>query len=104
MPTTCWTTWTGSAPGPPPSRELPSAPTCCCTASCFGFLVYNFRARGPARIFMGDCGSMFLGYMLSGLAVVAFCPAKPIPFDLRAAQCVLPLLIMAVPIFDTTLV
>ena len=74
------------------------------TAACLGFLVHNFRAREPARIFMGDCGSMFLGYVLSGLAVIAFCPAKPIPFDLRAAQCVLPLLIMAIPLFDTTLV
>ncbi len=74
------------------------------TASCLGFLVYNFRPRSPARIFMGDCGSMVLGYVLSGLAVVAFCPAKPIPLDLRAAQCVLPLLIMGIPLFDTTLV
>ena len=83
---------------------LPGVLSILVTASCLGFLVYNFRTRGPARIFMGDCGSMFLGYMLSGLAVIAFCPAKPIPLDLRAAQCVLPLLIMAIPIFDTSLV
>ncbi len=74
------------------------------TASCVGFLCFNFRASGPARIFMGDCGSMFLGFMLSGLAVIAFCPAAPMTLDHQAAQCLLPLLIMAVPIFDTTLV
>jgi UDP-GlcNAc:undecaprenyl-phosphate GlcNAc-1-phosphate transferase len=73
-------------------------------ASCLGFLVFNFRARGPARIFMGDCGSMFLGYMLSGLAVIAFCPTAPLPLMHRCAQCALPLLIMELPIFDTTLV
>ena len=32
-----------------------------------GFLVFNFN---PARIFMGDSGSLFLGYMLAALAVV----------------------------------
>jgi len=74
------------------------------TGSCLGFLCYNFRAHGPAKIFMGDCGSMFLGYMLSGLAVIAFCPVTPMPLDAQIARCVLPLLIMAVPIFDTTLV
>ncbi len=83
---------------------LPGVLSLLLTASCLGFLVYNFRARGPARIFMGDCGSMFLGYVLSGLAVIAFCPAVPIPLDLRAAQCLLPLLIMAIPLFDTSLV
>jgi len=72
--------------------------------SCLGFLWYNFRLRSPARIFMGDCGSMFLGFMLSGLAVLAFCPVAPMSLDRQAAQCVLPLLIMALPIFDTTLV
>jgi UDP-GlcNAc:undecaprenyl-phosphate GlcNAc-1-phosphate transferase len=74
------------------------------TASCLGFLAFNFRARGPARIFMGDCGSMFLGFILAGLAVIAFCPVTPMSLDRQAAQCALPLLIMAMPIFDTTLV
>jgi len=72
--------------------------------ACLGFLWYNFRVKGPAKIFMGDCCSMFLGYMLSGLAVIAFCPILPEPFLQRAAQCLLPLLIMCVPLFDTILV
>jgi len=83
---------------------LPGALALLVTASCLGFLFYNFRARGPARIFMGDCGSMFLGFILAGLAVIAFCPVAPMSLDRQAAQCALPLLIMAMPIFDTTLV
>ncbi len=35
---------------------------------CLGFLVYNWN---PARIFMGDTGSLFLGGMVSGLAFLA---------------------------------
>ena len=53
---------------------------------------------------MGDCGSMVLGFLLSGLAVVVFCPSAPMPLDRQAAQCLLPVLIMALPIFDTALV
>jgi UDP-GlcNAc:undecaprenyl-phosphate GlcNAc-1-phosphate transferase len=83
---------------------LPGVLALLVTGSCLGFLVFNFRIRGPARIFMGDCGSMFLGYILSGLAVIAFCPVAPMSLDLQAAQCMLPVLIMAMPIFDTTLV
>ena len=38
----------------------------CLAGACCGFLCYNFH---PARIFMGDCGSLFLGFMLSALAL-----------------------------------
>lgn len=37
--------------------------------SCLGFLPYNFRAKAPASIFLGDAGSTFLGFTLAGLAV-----------------------------------
>lgn len=68
--------------------------------ACLGFLAFNFRARGSARIFMGDCGSLFLGHTLSGLAAVSIVPsASPPP-----AALLLPLLVMALPLFDTTLV
>ncbi len=73
-------------------------------ASSLGFLYFNFRRKGSARIFMGDCGSMFLGYMLSGLAVIAFCPTAPSSIVNGASQCALALLVMALPILDTTLV
>lgn len=59
---------------------------------CLGFLPYNFN---PARIFMGDTGSMFLGYMLACIAVIG-------PFKSATAIAVfVPLLVLGVPIFDT---
>jgi UDP-GlcNAc:undecaprenyl-phosphate GlcNAc-1-phosphate transferase len=62
-----------------------------------GFLVYNFK---PASIFMGDCGSMFLGCLLGGLALLSSYGRS------RSVASVLltPVLIMMIPILDTTLV
>ena len=37
--------------------------------SCLGFLPYNFRPRGQALIFLGDAGSIFIGFTLAALAV-----------------------------------
>ncbi len=37
--------------------------------SCLGFLPYNFRPRGQAFIFLGDAGSIFIGFTLAALAV-----------------------------------
>ena len=62
------------------------------------FLFYNFK---PARIFMGDCGSLVLGYTLAALAVAN--PGSRVGINL-AALLVVPITVMAVPIFDTTLV
>jgi len=39
------------------------------TGSCLGFLPFNFRFKKPASIFLGDTGSIFLGFTLSALAV-----------------------------------
>jgi UDP-GlcNAc:undecaprenyl-phosphate GlcNAc-1-phosphate transferase len=65
--------------------------------SCLGFLRYNFN---PAKIFMGDCGSMFLGYMLAVLAVLGgWQHSSPLAGTLLS-----PVLILGVAIFDTTLV
>jgi UDP-GlcNAc:undecaprenyl-phosphate GlcNAc-1-phosphate transferase len=60
-----------------------------------GFLVYNAK---PARIFMGDCGSMFLGYMLAVVALGVQSTGEPIVGTL------VPVVVLAVPIFDTTFV
>jgi UDP-GlcNAc:undecaprenyl-phosphate GlcNAc-1-phosphate transferase len=65
--------------------------------SCLGFLRYNFN---PAKIFMGDCGSLFLGYMLATLAVLGGWQRSS-PF---AGTFLSPILILGVAIFDTTLV
>jgi UDP-GlcNAc:undecaprenyl-phosphate GlcNAc-1-phosphate transferase len=58
-----------------------------------GFLVYN---RHPANIFMGDCGSLFLGAMLALTTLRAATQADGSVIMLA------PVLLVAVPIFDTT--
>ncbi|MBM3269620.1 MAG: undecaprenyl/decaprenyl-phosphate alpha-N-acetylglucosaminyl 1-phosphate transferase [Candidatus Sericytochromatia bacterium] len=66
-----------------------------------GFLVFNFQPKHSAKIFMGDCGSMVLGYMLAGLALIG---AWKLAGHGMIQGLAVPILIMAVPIFDTTLV
>ena len=62
-----------------------------------GFLRFNFN---PASIFMGDCGSMFLGFALSGIALLSdFGRARNL-FSVLAT----PVLILTIPIFDTMVV
>lgn len=67
------------------------------TGATLGFLVHNFP---PATIFMGDAGSLFLGFCLSGLSLVGGYPYS------RSLMSVLllPVLLLLVPIFDTTFV
>src|SRR5947207_6806450 len=63
--------------------------------ACVGFLRHNFY---PARIFMGDSGALLLGYMLGAISVQGL---------LKTAATValfFPLLVLAVPIVDTTFV
>lgn len=59
--------------------------------STVGFLPYNFF---PAKIFMGDTGALFLGYMISVLALLGFKNVTIISF-------IIPIFILAVPISDT---
>ncbi len=61
-----------------------------------GFLYYNFH---PARIFMGDGGALFIGFMLATLGIKGRFPALP-----EAKSWMIPVLILGVPIFDTSLV
>lgn len=61
-----------------------------------GFLRWNFS---PARIFMGDGGAMFLGFMLATLGIKLRYPAPAF-----AVSWLVPVLVLGVPIFDTTLV
>lgn len=69
----------------------------CCLGATLGFLRYNFH---PATIFMGDSGSLFLGFILASSSIVGTwqTPANYV-FAL-----VVPVLILAVPLFDTTFV
>ena len=63
-----------------------------------GFLVYNFN---PASIFMGDCGSMFIGFLLSASVLLSESGGRSRGiFTILAV----PVLILFVPIFDTTFV
>jgi UDP-GlcNAc:undecaprenyl-phosphate GlcNAc-1-phosphate transferase len=61
------------------------------------FLAFNFH---PASIFMGDCGSLPLGFALSMLCLH---PASR-PLEFSVSQYALPVLVLMVPIFDTTMV
>jgi UDP-GlcNAc:undecaprenyl-phosphate GlcNAc-1-phosphate transferase len=65
--------------------------------STLGFLVYNFH---PARIFMGDSGSMFLGFTLAALAMKGSWEQA----TNLGLIVLIPVLVLAVPIFDTTFV
>lgn len=60
--------------------------------ACFGFLPYNLN---PAQIFMGDTGSMFLGYILATISITGL-------FKLAAMiSFIVPFIILGLPIFDT---
>lgn len=61
--------------------------------SCLGFLVYNFE---PASIFLGDTGSMFLGFIISIIALLGFKTAT-------ITSLIIPLLLLFEPILDTVL-
>ncbi len=63
-----------------------------------GFLVFNFN---PASIFMGDCGSMFVGFLLAASVLMNQVGGRS-----RGVMTILavPALILFVPIFDTTFV
>ncbi len=63
-----------------------------------GFLVRNFP---PAKIFMGDAGSLFLGFFLAGLSLV---PSAQAYSRGTIAVLVVPVLLLLIPIFDTAFV
>ncbi len=62
-----------------------------------GFLIFNFH---PARIFMGDSGSMFIGYLVSVVAIMG--TANHVSNLL--ATLIVPIAVLGVPIFDTAFV
>ncbi len=62
--------------------------------SVAGFLLYNFN---PASIFMGDSGSMFLGFMVATTSIRASQKAS------TAVAILLPIILLAIPIADTAL-
>jgi len=68
--------------------------------ACAGFLPFNLRPRGRALLFMGDSGSQLLGFALAGLGLSSSWKVA----GTTVATLLLPILVLAVPILDTTLV
>ncbi len=64
--------------------------------ACIGFLVYNWN---PARVFMGDTGSLFLGFLLASVGIKLRFPASS-----ASITWMIPVLVLALPVFDTALV
>lgn len=64
---------------------------------CAGLAFYNIT---PARLFLGDSGSQLLGFWLAGLGII-YTPASTVP---QLSSWFVPILLMLVPILDTTLV
>lgn len=66
----------------------------CLGAACLGFLRYNFH---PAKIFLGDTGSMFIGFMLAIIGIIS--SVKSATFS----SVLIPLLAVGIPFFDVFL-
>lgn len=64
--------------------------------ACAGFLFHNWN---PAHVFMGDTGSLFIGFLLAAVGVKLRFPSNS-----DTITWMIPLLVLCVPIFDTTLV
>jgi len=60
--------------------------------ACLGFLPFNFN---PAKIFMGETGSAFIGFMLAALSI------RGVMKGFTAVSVVLPIIILGLPIMDT---
>jgi UDP-GlcNAc:undecaprenyl-phosphate GlcNAc-1-phosphate transferase len=66
--------------------------TLCLAGACLGFLPYNFS---PARIFLGDSGSLFLGLVLACIGTVSLFKAATATFI------AVPVILFGLPLFDT---
>lgn len=68
--------------------------------ACLGFLPYNIRLGRSAAVFMGDSGSQLLGFAVASLGLASSWTVA----GSTVATLLLPLLVLAIPILDTTLV
>lgn len=72
--------------------EIFVAMMCCLLlGSTLGFLVHNFH---PAKVFMGDTGSLFLGFSVAVLSLLGYKNAAFVSF-------IVPIIVLSIPIFDT---
>ncbi|MHB1653712.1 MAG: glycosyltransferase family 4 protein [Desulfitobacteriaceae bacterium] len=75
-------------------NQVPAAHlTLALAGASLGFLFYNFH---PARVFMGDSGSMFLGYIIGGISIAGLLKTATI------LGLVFPLLVLGMPLTDLT--
>ena len=64
--------------------------------ACAGFLFHNWN---PAHVFMGDTGSLFIGFLLAAVGIKLRFPSNS-----DTITWMIPIMVLAVPLFDTTLV
>lgn len=76
-------------------RAAPAIVAAAVCGACLGFLPWNFH---PARVFMGDAGALMLGYLLAATSIVGVMKTA------AALALVFPLLVLGVPILDTSFV
>lgn len=74
-------------------RQGALIPLAAIAGATIGFLPYNIN---PAKIFMGDTGALFLGYMLATLSVDGFFKS------FAAISFIIPLIVLGLPLFDTS--
>lgn len=80
-----------------PLHPVASAAAWMLAGALVGFLIYNFN---PASIFMGDCGSLTIGFLIALLSLV-YAETTPLSTFSRVS---IPILVVLVPIVDTSLV
>lgn len=73
---------------------MPMFLSACLVGSILGFLIFNFN---PASIFLGDTGSMLIGYLIAGLGILSSYKSE------TAVALMIPFIALGVPIFDTIL-
>jgi len=76
-------------------RADPAIMAAALAGACVAFLVFNFH---PAKVFMGDAGSMLLGFVIAGVSVSGVMKSA------AAVAVVAPLIVLAIPILDTSFV
>lgn len=75
------------------NQFIPAHLTLALAGAALGFLFFNFH---PARVFMGDSGSMFLGYIIGGISIMGLLKTATI------LGLVFPLLVLGMPLTDLT--
>lgn len=78
---------------PGQTSDVPAHLTLALAGAVLGFLFFNFP---PARVFMGDSGSMFLGYIIGGISIMGLLKTATV------LGLVFPLLVLGMPVTDLT--